>query len=169
MIIDTHCHYNLEPLSNDVEKYWTEAQKNGIENTIIVGTHAQNSQLALKIASKFSGMYASVGFHPGNYTEAIKELLDGDKYSQEKIDKLTNDEFLAIKNLLETEQKAKSFEEKLSTYEKGDAEQIKGLLKKTEQEELRLQTELKKLELQLQTDKKIKNLKPLKQKIEERL
>ena len=85
MIIDTHCHYNMKPLSNDVAGHWKKAQENNIEATITIGADLESSKIALDIANKYPGIYASIGLHPENYTEAIKGLLNGDKYSRDEI------------------------------------------------------------------------------------
>jgi TatD DNase family protein len=103
MIIDTHCHYNLSPLSHDLSGHWKKAKKNGIEKSIVVGTNIETSKLALDIAKKFPNLYASIGLHPGNYSQEIKNLLDGDKYSQTEIDELVEAQLLAIKKIIEAE------------------------------------------------------------------
>lgn len=64
MIIDTHCHYNLEPLSENVVKHWKKAQESGVEASIVIGTDLENSKLAIEIASNNQGLYASIGLHP---------------------------------------------------------------------------------------------------------
>lgn len=64
MITDTHCHYNLDPLLTDWQKYWRDAQANGVGSSIIVGTTLETSQSAIHIAEQSDGLYASVGLHP---------------------------------------------------------------------------------------------------------
>jgi len=65
-IIDTHCHYNLDPLVSDWKNHWSKAQKNGVGKSIIVGTNVKTSQKAVEIAITDSNLYATVGIHPGD-------------------------------------------------------------------------------------------------------
>lgn len=89
-IIDTHCHYNMEPILGDVAEHWQKSQEMGVEKSIIVGARLEDSKLAIKIASEYDGLFASIGLHPENFDEAIKNILRGDKYSQLEIDNYLN-------------------------------------------------------------------------------
>lgn len=92
MIIDTHCHYNLDPLENSFENDWSSAQEKGVKSSIIVGTTINNSKTALKQALTHKNLFASIGLHPGYYTKFIKDHLNGDKINQELIlNKIEND------------------------------------------------------------------------------
>ena len=73
-IIDTHCHYNLDPLSENWQDHWETAQEHSVTHSIVVGTTAESSQMALTLAAAQSHLYASVGYHP-NY---IQEHLPAD-------------------------------------------------------------------------------------------
>jgi TatD DNase family protein len=64
MIIDTHLHYNLEPLSLDWERYLAEAQSAGVKKAIVVGTDLETSKTAVELVGKTSGLFATVGIHP---------------------------------------------------------------------------------------------------------
>lgn len=70
MIIDTHCHYNLEPLVNDWQTHWLEAQAKDVQQSIVIGTSVATSQKALEIASAEPNLFATVGIHPGEWEEA---------------------------------------------------------------------------------------------------
>lgn len=125
-IIDTHCHYNMEPISNDVPAHWKKAQENGVEKTITVGADLETSKKALKISEEFSEIYASIGLHPEICNEAIDEFLVGDKYSQgesrserrcpgvqEEIDKFVNNSLHNLsKILLDTQTTKNNLENK---------------------------------------------------------
>ena len=64
-IIDSHCHYNLEPLYSGRKEneenlqasettwssHWQRAQEMGVCGSLIVGTNLHTSQLALEIAA----------------------------------------------------------------------------------------------------------------------
>lgn len=98
-IIDTHCHYNLEPLysgqratfkikdddpilQSNWRNEWQKSKENGIEKSIVVGANLQSSQLALSIAKQDKQLFAAVGIHPedakfnnqNELNELIKEL-----------------------------------------------------------------------------------------------
>lgn len=87
MIIDTHCHYNCEPLLSEIGAHWQTALEHKVVGGICVGTNLQTSSVALDIAQQFAGMFASVGIHPEEYTELIKNSLTGDSYSEELLEK----------------------------------------------------------------------------------
>lgn len=92
-MIDTHVHYNLEPLysgkkahfkiSDDSvilhqswHDHWQQAQKKGIEKSIVVGTNLTTSRQAIKIAQADNNLMASVGLHPheANNLSAEQEM-----------------------------------------------------------------------------------------------
>jgi TatD DNase family protein len=73
MIFDTHCHYNLEPLSQNWQKQWKIAQENDVQKAVVVGTSTQTSQLAVEIAKQEEHLWASVAIHPIEYIELITE------------------------------------------------------------------------------------------------
>lgn len=103
-IIDTHCHYNMNPLYEDFQKHWKNASDSGVQAAITVGTDLENSKIALDLSGKYPQIYASIGIHPENATQAIKKLLVGDKYSQDEINDLINKDLnnfeLILKNAL---------------------------------------------------------------------
>lgn len=94
-IIDTHCHYNLEPLysgqafcfkikdENPILKknwrdHWQKSQENDIEKSIVVGPGIKSSLKAIEIVKTEKNLYAAVGIHPerANKTNNIEELLE---------------------------------------------------------------------------------------------
>lgn len=94
-IIDTHCHYNLEPLysgqafcfkikdedpilKKDWHDHWQKSQENGIEKSIVVGPGIKSSQKAIEIVETEKNLYAAVGIHPerASKTGNIEELLE---------------------------------------------------------------------------------------------
>lgn len=90
MIVDTHCHYNLSPLSDDVKKFWQEAKDDDIEAAINVGTDLKTSQSALSLATKYPEMYASIGLHPGNFQKIFDQNCSPENCSQEEIYQLVD-------------------------------------------------------------------------------
>lgn len=65
-IIDTHCHYNLEPLTADWRNHWQKAQEHGVIASIIAGTDLETARLAVQIAQQDPHLYAWVGVHPAD-------------------------------------------------------------------------------------------------------
>lgn len=94
-IIDTHCHYNLEPLYSGQafcfkikdedpilqkgwQNHWQKAQERGVVKSIVVGPGIKSSQKAIKIAAAEKNLYAAVGIHPerANKIDDIDEALE---------------------------------------------------------------------------------------------
>ena len=96
-IIDTHCHYNLEPLysgnpfcfkvkDNDPvlkmnwQDHWQNSQNKGIVASIVVGPGLKSSQKAIEIAKTDPHLFAAIGIHPerankiANLDETLKEF-----------------------------------------------------------------------------------------------
>ncbi len=73
-LIDTHCHYNLEPLVKAWPDHWLKAQTHGVIASLVVGTDQVSNQLSLDIANTHPQLFAALGFHPGTYDEKITAL-----------------------------------------------------------------------------------------------
>lgn len=67
--IDTHCHYNLDPLYSEWRMQWQTAQDHGVKQSIIVGTNPKTSQRAVELAQQDPHLWATVGVHPSEYQE----------------------------------------------------------------------------------------------------
>jgi TatD DNase family protein len=63
-IIDTHCHYNLEPFYPDWQPHWQKAQANGVVRTVVASTSEETSRRAVGIAQADENLFALVGVHP---------------------------------------------------------------------------------------------------------
>lgn len=94
-IIDTHCHYNLEPLysgqafcfkikdedpilKKNWRDHWQKSQEKGVKKSIVVGPGIKSSQKAIEIVETEKNLYAAVGIHPerASKTGNIEELLE---------------------------------------------------------------------------------------------
>lgn len=76
-IIDTHCHYNLDPLLQNWKEHWSEAQRAGVVGSIVVGTDRDSSLQACNIAAQSPRLLAAVGIHPSEavlVNEAVTQL-----------------------------------------------------------------------------------------------
>ena len=66
---DQHCHLRRDTAEEQV----AEAQEAGVEVLVTVGTDLESSQLAIEMASRIDGVWATVGVHPHD----AKDGLDG--------------------------------------------------------------------------------------------
>lgn len=73
IFFDTHCHLNFKVFDNDVEKIINDAFNVGVKNIVIPGTDIKTSEKAIKIAEKFSHIYAAVGIHPHHVFEVFSQ------------------------------------------------------------------------------------------------
>ncbi len=73
MIIDTHAHYNLEPLYSDWKMHWEKAQAYGVVQSLVVGSTLEDSLIALEIAKAEKGLYATMGIHPSHFSVSEKQ------------------------------------------------------------------------------------------------
>lgn len=63
-MIDSHCHYNLEPIWPNWQKYWQQAQEYGVSESWIPGTSLETTRRAVAIAKQDVNLKALVGLHP---------------------------------------------------------------------------------------------------------
>lgn len=89
MIIDTHCHYNLEPLfsvesTEMYQMHFKMAHEHEVDKALVPGTDYISSERALKITENDPSLWAAIGFHPheahtleaGSVATQLSELLD---------------------------------------------------------------------------------------------
>jgi TatD DNase family protein len=69
IFFDTHAHLDYPDYADDLPEVVARAQAAGISKIISIGTSLDSSERAIRIAEKFPGVYAAVGWHP---TEAMK-------------------------------------------------------------------------------------------------
>lgn len=76
MIIDTHCHYNLEPLygatGTDWQTHWQKAQEHGVTHSVVIGTDLASSERALALCQKEPHFKATAGLHPHLVADALQ-------------------------------------------------------------------------------------------------
>lgn len=98
-LLDTHCHYNLEPLYSGQARFfsdsktkeigqltwhdhWQEAQEAGVKASLVAGTNLSSSKRAIEVAQQEKMLFASVGLNPvdfecdkkNNLIDAMKEI-----------------------------------------------------------------------------------------------
>lgn len=113
MIIDTHSHYNIEPLFSGKSEYlpltpgsplqgqtwrdhWRKAQEEGVRASIVVGVDVATSQRALQIASMETHVHAAVGIHP----EEMQKFAEKIVASEPSLSNLTSEQTSEITQLL---------------------------------------------------------------------
>ena len=68
IFFDTHAHLDYPDYSPDLPEVIARAQTAGIAKIISIGTSLASSERAIRLAERFPGVYAAVGWHP---TEAM--------------------------------------------------------------------------------------------------
>ena len=90
-LIDTHCHLNDEKFSDDLNEVINRAENVGVKQIINFGDTLENSAQVIKLAEKFSFMYAGVGIHPSEI-----ENFDENKSVEKIVELAANKKVVAI-------------------------------------------------------------------------
>ncbi len=64
MIIDSHCHLQMEDYSNDLPSVLSKAKENGICSFIVIGFDLQSSIKAKELSQKYDFIHPVYGIHP---------------------------------------------------------------------------------------------------------
>ncbi|NIA22866.1 MAG: YchF/TatD family DNA exonuclease [Proteobacteria bacterium] len=64
MIIDSHCHLQMEDFSNDLPSVLSNAKINGICSFVVVGFDMKSSIAAMHLARKYEFIHPVYGIHP---------------------------------------------------------------------------------------------------------
>src|SRR2546430_13382242 len=71
---DTHAHLDYPDFAEDLPQVLQRARAAGIIKIISIGTNLESSAQAVKLAERFSGVYAAVGWHPCHAPEAPEDV-----------------------------------------------------------------------------------------------
>ena len=71
---DTHAHLDYPDYRNDLPEVIEHAQAAGITKIISIGTDLDSSRRAVKLADRFAGVFAAVGWHPNETTGFAKSV-----------------------------------------------------------------------------------------------
>jgi len=71
---DTHAHLDFPDFGDELPEIVARAQAAGIEKIISIGTDLESSRRAVQIATKFSNIFAVVGWHPSHASEAPEDF-----------------------------------------------------------------------------------------------
>ena len=63
-LVDTHAHLNDERYKNDLQSVIQRANAAGVERIVVCGFDLASSELAIRIASNYEIVFATVGVHP---------------------------------------------------------------------------------------------------------
>lgn len=66
MLIDTHCHLDLEAFDADREAVLMRARESGVTSVINPAVDLESGAMALKLTEKYAGVFAAVGIHPNS-------------------------------------------------------------------------------------------------------
>lgn len=75
-MIDSHSHIYMDRYRDDRDAVITRAVAAGVTQLLQVGCDLEDSQVAVALSERISGMYASVGVHPHAATTVTPAVLD---------------------------------------------------------------------------------------------
>lgn len=76
MLIDTHCHIHEADYPLPLTEVLQRAASAGVDKMICVGTSEQSSADAVKLASQYDNLFASVGVHPHDTKDGYGQIAD---------------------------------------------------------------------------------------------
>lgn len=65
-LTDTHCHLDFSHFDKDREQVIAQAEKAGLERILVPGIDVFSSKVAIRLAEKYSFIFAAVGVHPNS-------------------------------------------------------------------------------------------------------
>ena len=74
IFFDTHAHLDYPDYAADISQVIDRAQAAGITRVITIGTDLQSSARAIQLAERFPAVFAAVGWHPTNASDAPDDL-----------------------------------------------------------------------------------------------
>ncbi len=64
MLIDTHCHLNLDLFDEDLSDVITRSQHAGVERIIVPGIDLETSKKSIQISRNYPEVFTAIGIHP---------------------------------------------------------------------------------------------------------
>lgn len=79
MIIDSHAHLDsFDEIT--LSSILIDAQQSNVEKIVCIGTSLEDSQIAINLAQKHNGLYATVGIHPNDNRNLTVATIDWDLF-----------------------------------------------------------------------------------------
>ncbi len=75
MLVDTHCHLNLDVFTEDLDEVISRSIEAGISKIIIPGVDLESSLKAIEISRKYPSCFAAIGIHPNYATKASLDTV----------------------------------------------------------------------------------------------
>jgi TatD DNase family protein len=63
-LFDSHCHLQMPAFGADLPDVLERARQDGWEGSVVVGMDVPSSRQAVDLATRYEGLYATVGMHP---------------------------------------------------------------------------------------------------------
>lgn len=82
MLVDSHAHLNFPELLADIDGVLVRAKEAGVEKIINIGTSLADSRLAIELAQKYPGIWATVGIHPNDDPMATVDSVDWEEFAR---------------------------------------------------------------------------------------
>lgn len=76
MLFDSHCHLTDERLRDEVDAVVGRAREAGVLRMVTIGADPEDMEAAVALASRFDGVWASVGVHPHVADRATAEVFE---------------------------------------------------------------------------------------------
>ncbi len=74
-LIDTHCHLDMDAYQNDLDLVIQRATDHGVRRIVTIGIDAASSREAVRLGERYPNIYATIGFHPHNASQATDRAL----------------------------------------------------------------------------------------------
>lgn len=74
MLIDTHCHLDMDDFDPDRDEVIRRAKDAGVHHIINIGSDREGNIKGLKLSAQYPEVYSSVGIHPHNADTLNEEL-----------------------------------------------------------------------------------------------
>ena len=76
ILIDTHCHLEMDAFDPDREEVIKRAHDAGIGAIITIGSDLAGNRGGLELSQKYDFIFASVGFHPHDAKDFTEEIFN---------------------------------------------------------------------------------------------
>jgi TatD DNase family protein len=86
VLIDTHCHLDMDAYKSDLDDVLIRAKKCGVHHVVTIGIDLPSSRIAVELAKKYTCISATVGVHPHDVNNITKktyqeicDLIEGNR------------------------------------------------------------------------------------------